>query len=170
MDYGFINKLKNVLIGIIVIILLISGSSPTSFAGDQPKSFTFNGGEGAESSPYLISSIDDLIALSDVMVGGNNIREAYFKLTTDIDLGEKEWKPIGNLTIGFSGVFDGNGKKITIRNFVNGSILGLFGIADSHSTIKKLIVRGIINKKITSNEELYFGLVAGRTEGKLKTV
>ena len=51
MEYGFINKLKNVLIGIIVIILLISSSSLTSFAGDQPKSFTFSGGEGTKSNP-----------------------------------------------------------------------------------------------------------------------
>ncbi|HHY24228.1 MAG TPA: hypothetical protein GX527_08340, partial [Clostridiaceae bacterium] len=28
-------------------------------------------------------------------------RDSYFKLTTDIDLEETEWKPIGNRTIGF---------------------------------------------------------------------
>lgn len=168
MDYGFINKLKNVLIGIIVIILLISSSSLTSFAGDQPKSFTFSGGEGTKSNPYLISNINDLIELSDAMLSGSNARDSYFKLTTDIDLEETEWKPIGNRTIGFNGVFDGNGKKITIKKFASGNIFGLFGIADSSSTIKNLIVRGIIDIKVDTDEEVYFGLVAGKSEGTIE--
>ncbi|MDD4503913.1 MAG: S-layer homology domain-containing protein, partial [Clostridiaceae bacterium] len=167
MDYGFVNKFKKTLIGIIVVTLIIGGSLP-SFANDEPKIHTFSGGEGTENSPYLISGLNDLIALSDAFLGDNNIRDAHFKLITDIDLGEKVWNPIGNSTISFSGVFDGNGKKITVRNMADGHILGLFGMADSQSTIKNLIVKGVINKKIDSNEEVYFGLVAGRAEGVIE--
>lgn len=164
MDYGFMNKLKKILIGIIVVILIIGGN-PSAFASDGPKILTFSGGEGTKNSPYLLSNLDDLIALRDAFLGDNNIRDAHFKLTTDIDLGEIEWKPIGNREISFSGVFDGNGKKITIRNMEDSNILGLFGIADSRSTIKNITVKGLINKKIDANQEVYFGLAAGISEG-----
>lgn len=164
MGYGFRNELKKILIGIIVVALAIGGSLP-SFADDEPELHAFSGGEGTEKSPYLIAGLDDLTALSDAFLGDNNIRDAYFKLTADIDLGETVWNPIGNRTISFSGVFDGNGKRITIKNMEDGNILGLFGMADSRSTIRNLIVRGEINKKINSKEEVYFGLVAGWAEG-----
>ncbi|HOE55992.1 MAG TPA: S-layer homology domain-containing protein [Bacillota bacterium] len=164
MDYGFRDKLKKALIGIIAVALII-GSGLNSFADDGPKTYTFSGGEGTEKSPYLISGLDDLIAISDAFLDNNNIRDAHFKLTADIDLGETVWNPIGNPTISFSGVFDGNGKRITVKNIADGSMLGVFGIADSQSNIRNLIVRGAINKTINSKEEVYFGLVAGWAEG-----
>ncbi len=164
----FINKTKHVLIWIIAVVLLISSINFTSFAESEPKNFTFSGGEGTINNPYLISSADDLIELSAAMIDGGNARDGYFKLIADIDLGETEWKPIGNLEVGFSGVFDGNGRKITIRKFANGNFFGLFGIADSRSAIKNLKVKGLIDMKINTVGEAYFGLVAGRSEGVIE--
>ena len=165
MNCEFICKSKNILIGIIAVVLIISTSSFTAFAESGPGKYDFSGGNGTESSPYLIGSADDLIELSAAIMDDSGIRNGHFKLTVDIDLGETEWKPIGNMTAGFSGVFDGNGRKITIRKFAGGNILGLFGIANLQSTIKNLKVKGLIDMKIDTGEEAYFGLIAGRAEG-----
>ena len=100
-------------------------------------------GEGTEDVPYLIESIEDLVAFSKEVNEGGEIREKYIKLNTDLNIysfasyvdytttefneyfGDNEilmeeltkgegFKPIGNsITNGFAGTFDGGGKTIT---------------------------------------------------------
>lgn len=78
----------------------------------------FAGGEGTAENPYLIETKEHL----------NNVRnhlDAHYKMIADIvftnaDFAEggdfyndgKGWEPIGSEIMPFSGVFDGNGKKI----------------------------------------------------------
>lgn len=156
--------LKKIILGVIVLTL-ISTRSLLVCAEDENTPIKFSGGEGTEDNPYLISSSSDLIAISDIYSEDPYIREAYFMLTKNINLKKTVWKPIGSHKFSFSGTFDGNGKTITIRNIASGNFLGIFGIADSRSTIKNLTVKGAINKKINSKNEVYFGLIAGRAEG-----
>lgn len=166
MNNIFKSYIKKIITSIIIMTIIV-GAFP-SYAMEQEKNHNFSGGEGTKKNPFLISSAEDLLVLSDVFKADNNIREAYFKLTTDIDLGDRVWNPIGSQFIRFNGVFDGNGKRITIRNIADGNYLGLFNITDSDSTIKNLIVKGIFNKKITSKGEFNFGLVAARAEGTVE--
>lgn len=93
MDYRLETKFKKVLI-VIIAVALVTGGSLSTFADNGPKIFTFSDGEGTKNNPYLISSSDDLIALSNAFLDYNNIRDSHFKLTTDIDLGETVWEPI----------------------------------------------------------------------------
>ena len=111
-----------------IIALILLMSTTQMFAMDkhetyEHKTYDFSGGDGTKEKPFLISNSEDLIALSDVFSSDNNISNAYFKLTIDIDLGEWVWNPIGTQFTGFIGEFDGNGKKITIRNMADGDIL-----------------------------------------------
>ncbi len=84
---------------------------------------SYAGGDGTQSSPYLISSAQELALLSnDVNSGKYYDQYIYAKLTDNIDLAGKIWTPIGkffnNSIYSFHGSFDGNGyvvKNMTIE-------------------------------------------------------
>ena len=65
----------------------------------------------------LISDADGLYEFARrINSGDKELAKSKVLLTADIDLGGKEWTPIGNVrTIAFSGVFDGNGHMV--KNF-----------------------------------------------------
>ncbi len=63
-------------------------------------------GEGTTQNPFVISTAEELNEVR------NNLTACYV-LNNDIDLSGVEFLPIGNNTAPFSGVFNGNGKKIT---------------------------------------------------------
>ncbi|MBR2452767.1 MAG: hypothetical protein IKB32_01810 [Clostridia bacterium] len=122
-------------------------------------------GSGTEADPYLISNIDDLISFRDSVNAGNNYAGKYVKLNDDIDLSSVDnWTPIGDTTynnkyapvdasVVFSGVFDGNNKKISnlkierILNDAKGADadanLGLFGITGEGAVIKNLTITNV---------------------------
>ena len=115
-------------------------------------------GEGTEASPYLISTIDDLLLLeskvNDVTefdeyteLNGNrqyfaNIyKNTYFKMTADIDASGYNFIPIGKeWEWRFAGVFDGDGHTISNLkiNSPEGRYAGLFGRTSETSVIKNL--------------------------------
>ncbi|MER2111158.1 MAG: GLUG motif-containing protein [Solibacillus isronensis] len=69
----------------------------------------FGGGDGTELNPHLVEDAQDLDAVRNDM-------SAHYKQTKDIDLTLIEsWPTIGGTTTAFTGVFDGNNKKI--KNF-----------------------------------------------------
>jgi len=110
-------------------------------------------GDGTEERPFQISTKEQLMGLSELVVKGMVIEDGegtypgdytgcYFRLTRNIDLGGMEWMPIGfyqnevDFLTGevrpFNGHFDGNGK--TVSNFViyrpEWKNAGLFGVLE----------------------------------------
>ena len=81
---------------------------------------SFSGGLGTESSPYLISTKDDLTTFANNVNGGESYSGKYFKLTTDIKLLGEDFTSIGKQTdkqrYVFAGNFDGNGFQISNFN------------------------------------------------------
>lgn len=75
-------------------------------------------GRGDADNPFLIESAAHLAYLADQVFYGNNLYAGkYFRLTTDIDLNEHEWLPIGYhftnaINSHFKGSFDGDAHKI----------------------------------------------------------
>ena len=57
----------------------------------------------------------------------NNTDNAYI-LMKDLNLGTKDWSPIGTASHAFTGIFLGNGKSITGNLTTQGSNAGLFGV------------------------------------------
>lgn len=120
----------------------------------------FGGGKGTESNPYLI---DDGVDLCNV----NSFPSAYFKLTRNINLGvypfntEKGWNPIRN----FSGVLDGNGKKISnlYINRLTDDNVGLFAnLTNDNSGILKVKNLFVENADIHAHNNV--GVIAGNIE------
>ena len=85
---------------------------------------TFSG-NGTINKPYMISSLEDLETLSELVAGGTTMEGVYFKLVDDITLPD-DFTPLGTLKAGatsasngrnimpFSGIIDGNNHTITV--------------------------------------------------------
>ena len=119
-----------------------------SSASNEPKLATFTGPWTTNGSGYYqISSRADLIALSQAVLDGNTFSGKTFVLTTDLDFtGYTFWLPIGYrhptntaaaYNKAFSGVFDGQGYKISNLSSANSGFAGLFGYVLS-GTIKNV--------------------------------
>ena len=86
-------------------------------------------GSGRSSSPYLISSAQELAGLAYNVNNGNDYSGAYFRQTVNLDLSAYWWDPIGNSsTIFFSGYYDGNNYTISgLFTQSDGDYKGLIG-------------------------------------------
>ena len=115
--------------------------------------------------PKLVKTAQELLDVSNAVAAGNAYEGITIQLANDIDLsavcGEDlgNWKPIGNGTTQFKGVFDGAGHTIS-NLYYNGAeqYVGLFGrVMDA--TIKNLTVSGSIN--VSTTQASYIGGVVG---------
>lgn len=105
---------------------------------------------GTKSNPYLISTSEQLIAISNDLSG-------TYKLLNDIDLENNLWKPIGTGSEPFKGNFDGNGfsiQNLTIDEPQKNDV-GLFGYIDG-ATIENISLNNI---NITGKDTV--GVIAG---------
>lgn len=123
------------------------------FGGDALKS------GDSEVDAYVISSAADLAQLAVNVNNGMSYQDKYFKLTTNIDLNNHDWTPIGHYfhngkssTKPFYGNFDGQQHKIT-GLYINSDwyYVGLFGYV-ANAYIENLHVTGNI---LAKNEEVY---------------
>ena len=136
-------------------------------------------GTGTQDDPYTIANADQLVDFSNkVNSGEGNYLSAFYRLTADIDMADKEYEPAGKVTededeneldYRFTGSFDGNGKTISnltlTRIAKKGNVyLGLFGrthLAD----IRNLTVEFTANaESYTDTISAYVGGVVGYAE------
>lgn len=103
-------------------------------------------GSGTAADPYLIQGLDDLKFLRDQtnLNEANNYQgnDKYFRLTSDINLENENWTPIGvgsGLFNSFRGYFDGDGHTISnlrigsqadSANILNAGLFGVTRIAE----------------------------------------
>jgi hypothetical protein len=109
----------------------------------------YSGGTGTESDPYLISTADDMVALSY----NPNDWNKHFKMIADIDLSGMILNIIGDTgdygEPPFAGVFDGNGHVISNYTLTYGPPtwrvfdVGLFGYVGSSGVIKNLVMEQV---------------------------
>ncbi len=118
-----------------------------SAAWDGTAAEGFAGGDGSEDNPFEIATGEQLAYFEKQTTDGESYENKYLKLTADIDLGGREWTPIGSYT-SFKGCFDGNGHSVSnfIINDAYSCYVGLF--ADNRGTIKNL---GVENAKVTGD-------------------
>lgn len=99
-------------------------------------------GKGTEAEPYVVSSYNDLVKFATMINGGDEYSSAYYALTSDVDCGEKQLKPIGNDNHPFCGVFDGQWHVIKNAVFVaEGNYDGLFGKVGENGLLKNFGVK-----------------------------
>lgn len=148
-------------------IMLISLLPVTALAGET----AWNGttvntrwyDDNTSAAEFTISDSADLAGLAKLVNEGNNFSGNTIKLGADIDLGGKEWTPIGNSTNKFEGTFDGakadGSGNYTISNLYinkpNKSDMGLFGFT-TNGEVKNFTLH---NAKVTGYLDV--GAVAG---------
>ena len=121
-----------------------------------------------ESGIYQIGTPEELVWFAKKVNGGGNALSAV--LTSDIDLSEINWTPIGGNTVKFGGTFDGAGhviRNLSVDYATKASgervYLGLFGCVegtkDAHAVIKNFTVSGSVTAK--SDYSVYGGNIAG---------
>ena len=135
-------------------------------------------GDGTEGAPYVIEDVDDFDTFADSDNASTYWSEGvYTQLACDVDLSGRIYSTAviaadANSTSGsfdgekFSGVFDGNGFKITglmIDDGGLGNYLGLFGYVDG-GEVHKL---GVENVSITGAGWAVGGLVGWSEGGRL---
>lgn len=125
-------------------------------------------GEGTESSPYQISSANDLMMLSQAVSQGNSYKGIFFKLTQDVSLGKitAQYQPIGDAAATFEGTFDGDGHSINDMNINRGgfSDSGVFGYIGKNGVVKNLNVKNGYVKATGAN----VGILAGSNYGSIE--
>ena len=135
------------LVGFLAVAGIVTGSqgSMTVYAAEELQ------GSGTADDPYVITGSEDLWQFAEI-VRASSDRNECAKVAdgvTEIDTtvrGEKTdltWSPIGDSSLSYTGVFDGNGAEITIhanRGINNNA--GLFGILGSGGEIRNVTTAG----------------------------
>lgn len=170
-----VKKVLAVVVGLCMMICICPWTTATVFAD------SYFSGKGTAESPYLISSKDDLLKLSELINSDSTAADynsKYYKQTADIDLENENFVPIGTYTgnnkgTGFAGVYDGNYCEISnlyIKRKKNGedktiNYTGVFGWS-YEGKIKNLSVRG----NIDSSDSSYVGGIVGELgiKGEIK--
>jgi hypothetical protein len=128
--------------------------------------YKYSGGSGEPNDPYQIATAEDLILLGD----SPEDYDKHFILIANVDLdpnlsGRKIFDKavIGPAGSPFTGVFDGNDKKISNFNYssTETDYIGIFGYVEG-AEIKDL---GLIDPNIDALERDYVGSLIGNLEG-----
>lgn len=123
------NRLISVGTGLLLFIAAVLFIIPQKTAGAETwieSAAEFAAGDGTQGAPYQISSAGELANLAKMVSGGETYESTYFELTADIDLGGKEWTPIGTKDSQFAGKLFGNGNTISNLTVGGGDNRGLF--------------------------------------------
>ena len=128
----------------------------------------FSGGDGTENNPYKIANSRDFKNLikycsegygydPNQMITATTFLAAHYQQTADIDLKSAAIKPIGSTSAPFTGVYDGNSKKLeNVQISTTTNDTGLFAYLDG-ATVKDLTVSGTIQ-----SSKAHVGSIAGR--------
>ena len=158
--------MKKKILSLLVTMGLAASLVPVSVFADGTEVWdgsvaeSFAGGKGTKDDPYQIATGSQLAYFAKRVNAeeyGEKYADTYFELTEDIDLGGKEWTPVGetvaDLIMGgheyfvFSGNFDGNGytiKNLTIGTETSpysGDVCGLFGATSG--TIEDVVLENV---------------------------
>ena len=120
-------------------------------------------GLGTQASPYLITSNKELAGVAYLMLNYNDTyKNSYFRLTTDVDMSEYFWVPIGTTNaLAFAGHFDGGNYPISgVKTLSSWSGSGLFGTVIGTSAAHA-VIENVIMENFAIRANSYGGGVVG---------
>lgn len=122
---------------------------------------SFAGGTGEENDPYQISTAAQLAYLAKQVNEGTDYQRVHFRLVSDLDLGGKEWTPIGTDGKIFWGGFDGGGHTITGMTITGDrDYVGLFGECKNF-TASSSYIKSVTVKRANISGHSHVGAIAG---------
>ena len=129
---------------------------------------------GGQYDSIAINNVEEFKQFRDNVNNGNSYENKYVYLTSDLNLGNEEWEPIGYLeeenasmtnenNKPFSGVFNGNGHEITgLKINSTNKVVGLFGIV-KNGQIKNLGIGAGCTVKGSKYESILVGVLYNGT-------
>ena len=148
---------------------------PIDIQLDDPHTTTLDG-LGPASNPYKISSLDNLIAMEQLVnrgydpIGlGEPFASAHYEQIEDIyvpynyDDYPLVLHPIGNAENHFTGTYDGGGYRISNAYISGDECVGLFGYISNGAVIKHLAIY-FISIAATNNNYAILGSVCGQAD------
>lgn len=122
----------------------------------------FTKGRGTKEEPWLIENAEQLAYLAQQVNNGTDYKREHFRLVSDLDLGGKEWTPIGTDGNPFWGGFDGGGHTITGMTITGkeASYVGLFGECHNFTTASSYI-KSVTVKGANISGKSFVGAIAG---------
>ncbi len=171
-------KLKNNYATETLIATDATGHTKTWTVSSVPHFFE---GSGTEEDPYLIRTVDDMVALHNAIAVENQNHEGdYFKMANDIDFAyTDEFQGIGAATNKpFAGVFDGAGHqikrlKIHSTSWSADSVFdtktsyqyaGLFNYTTETAVIRNVVIASDCDFEFYQNSAPVVGRLSGRAE------
>ena len=176
--------MKKKILSLLVTMGLAASLVPVSVFADGTEVWdgsvaeSFAGGKGTKDDPYQIATGSQLAYFAKRVNAeeyGEKYADTYFELTEDIDLGGKEWTPVGETVADlimcgheyfvFSGNFDGNGytiKNLTIGTETSpysGDVCGLFGATSG--TIEDVVLENVSINYVGGNHSSGYGFRMG---------
>jgi len=138
---------------------------------DMQRTTLFQGGMGTTLQPYGITDWQQLANIDQVLAGtynfslGNNLdgsSDGYGVFASAAANGGLGWKPLGDSSTPFKGIFDGqnhtiSGLTINRPGQVN---IGLFGVVDTGSAIRNI---GLLGASVVGQS--YVGALVGGSQG-----
>ncbi len=144
-------------------------ATSASIVYPDPISADFTGA-GTQDDPYVIKTVNDMLALSQQVEDGNTYAGRYFVLGADIDMSTltRTWVPVGTSDYAFSGSFDGKGYTISGLSYdgKGATYTGLFGNLGLSASVSNFNVTGFT---LTSTGAS-LGTVAGYNLGTVKGI
>lgn len=121
---------------------------------------------------YLVAKASDLAGIARMVNGGNSLAGKTVLLTSDIDLGNLPWTPIGTKNAGFAGNFDGQNKTVKNLNVdlrgKESMAAGLFGYVWADIELKNLTIDGAAVNTLGTTDDAAngTGVLVGTFVGK----
>ncbi|MBO7526667.1 MAG: hypothetical protein J6T74_02070 [Clostridia bacterium] len=155
-----------------------SAYNVSSPSGASSISFDYITGSGTSAKPYIISDADGMYEFADTVNDGNDFKDKYFVLTSDVTFMEESgdywpsigvWYGEGNDNVPFKGKFDGKNHRIYglyMTNNWQGYNNGLFGYIDGAEIKNVFIGSGEICAEQTSNGCV--GAIVGYAKGTIR--
>jgi len=156
---------------VLAVLLFASCEQPPGTIPETPET----PGKPETPGPNTEISISSSADMAKIGVDSAYPLSAAYSLTSDVTL--ENWTPIGSAEKPFYGVFNGNGKTVTLNSFASAAVsgsdasgnnyLGIFGYVKGASSkkaeIKNLTVDSSVNVSTTAAKQT-IGLLAGYAE------
>ena len=133
-------RVLSILLTLAMLLSLLPAMSLTASADTLPD--YASSGDGSATHPYIISTGDQLNELATAYRAGKVSGQPYFKLSDTFDNSAEGYElttPIGTSSSNFTGVFDGNGRTVTLAIDESSDYAGMFGYVNTNGVIKNVI-------------------------------
>lgn len=160
-------------LGLVLSLLIV----PAGAVWDGSSAGGYDGGSGTRNDPYLISTPAQLALFRDQVNSGKT--SICATQTANLDMGMRDWDPIGLSSSGFTGVYDGSGyaiRNLNINRFSVGSSSGgstvygggLFGVVARSGVVKHVNVDGQVSANGEYPRAVDIGAIAGGNLGTIE--